>query len=215
MPTELLRKMPHDRAAWPTCACSSPSHYPQLRVDVDRTRADQLGLTERDVTNSLVTIAGRQLPDRAGLLAEPEERRLLPDRRPDARSTGRRLALEAARTSRSPAASRATCRCWAAWRPISRGDADAVVTHYAIQPVVRHLRHHPGPRPGRVARDISKVLKAHRQGPAEGRDRRPCAARSTTMNTAFSGLFFGLLGRDRADLPADRRELPVAGSTRS
>jgi hypothetical protein len=28
------------------------------------------------------------------------------------------------------------------------------------------------------------------------------------MNTAFSGLFFGLLAADRADLPADRRELP-------
>ena len=30
------------------------STYPQFAIDVDRTRADQLGITERDVTNSLV-----------------------------------------------------------------------------------------------------------------------------------------------------------------
>ena len=29
--------------------------YPELRVNIDRTRADQLGVTERDVTNTLVT----------------------------------------------------------------------------------------------------------------------------------------------------------------
>ena len=42
---------------------------PVFDVDVDRTRAQQLGLTERDVTNSLV-VAGRQQPGRADLLAE-------------------------------------------------------------------------------------------------------------------------------------------------
>ena len=52
------------------------------------TQADRVGITERDVTNSLsVNLAG-SLADRAGLLAQPEERRVLSDRRADARNIG-------------------------------------------------------------------------------------------------------------------------------
>ncbi len=36
------------------------SRYPEFAVDVDRTRADEVGITERDVTNSLVVNLARQ-----------------------------------------------------------------------------------------------------------------------------------------------------------
>ena len=56
--------------AWSTRASSSRSARPGFNVDVDRTRAQYVGLTERDVTNSLVVnLAGSQ-PGRADLLAQ-------------------------------------------------------------------------------------------------------------------------------------------------
>ena len=51
--TMLLRKM----RAIPGIAdvrLQQSTHYPEFAFDVDRTHADQLGITERDVTNSLV-----------------------------------------------------------------------------------------------------------------------------------------------------------------
>ena len=59
-------------------------NFPQLNVDVDRSLADQVGLTQRDAANSLLDHAFGQRPGAAELLAQHQERRLLPDRRPDA-----------------------------------------------------------------------------------------------------------------------------------
>ena len=60
---------------------------PELRFDVDRTRARQVGLTQRDVANSLLISLSLQHADRAQLLDQPAEQRGLPDRRADAAST--------------------------------------------------------------------------------------------------------------------------------
>ena len=59
------------------------SNYPEFDVDIDRTRADELGITETDVTNSLVDQSRRQLPDRARLLAQSPKRGVLSDRGAD------------------------------------------------------------------------------------------------------------------------------------
>ena len=92
---------------------------PTLHMDLDRTRITQVGLNARDVAQSVLISLERQLPDRAELLAESEERRHLPDgravaaishdqsRRPDGGAGGFR--------SRARRCSAIWCRC-SRWR---------------------------------------------------------------------------------------------------
>ena len=79
----LLRQIRHIPAS-SMPACSSPATMPQLNFDADRARMAQLGLTERDVTNALATALAGTVADRAQLLAQPQERRLLRHGGPDA-----------------------------------------------------------------------------------------------------------------------------------
>ena len=58
-----------------TCTCSRCAHTPDIRVNVDRTLADQVGLTQRDVAQRPADLAVSSSADGAELLAEPEERR--------------------------------------------------------------------------------------------------------------------------------------------
>ncbi len=55
---------------------------PYFDVDLDRTRAQELGITTRDVTSSPRRQSRRQQPGRADVLAEPAERRVVSDRDP-------------------------------------------------------------------------------------------------------------------------------------
>ena len=50
---------------------------PQLRVDVDRSRMAQLGLTERDVTNSVVTSIAGSSQTAPTFWLNPQDRRVL------------------------------------------------------------------------------------------------------------------------------------------
>ena len=61
----------------------SPNN-PTFNIDVDRTRAQYVGLTERDVTNSLVGQSGGQRAGRADLLPQSGQRRVVFDRDADA-----------------------------------------------------------------------------------------------------------------------------------
>ena len=136
--------------AWWMRACSSPATMPQLKVDADRSRMAQVGLTERDVTNALATaMAGTSqsapnfwLNPKNGvsynMTAQTPEYQLTPWQR--------------CRTCRSPAgASGGARRCWAGWPTSAASQGNSVVTHYNIHAHHRSLRHHPGPRPGRAS----------------------------------------------------------------
>ena len=98
--TELLEAHPHRLPVSPTLRIQQVFNYPQLNVDVDRTLADEVGLTQRDVANSLlVTLSGSGQVRRTS--GSTRERRLLPDRRPDAAIPHRQMA-RAAQPCRSP-----------------------------------------------------------------------------------------------------------------
>ena len=84
-------------------------------------------------------------------------------------------------------------RCWAGLAASAAARAAAVVTHYNILPTIDMYRHHPGPRPGRgVARDVQKVIDANMKYLPRGATV-ILRGQIETMNTAFSGLFYGLL----------------------
>ncbi len=52
-----------------------PADQPEIHFAVDRTKASQIGLTERDVANSVLLSPQRQQPGAAQLLAQPTQRR--------------------------------------------------------------------------------------------------------------------------------------------
>jgi multidrug efflux pump subunit AcrB len=165
------------------------SHYPELTVDVDRTRADELGVTERDVTNSLVVnLTGSfqvapafWLSPRTGvsypIVAQTPQYQI------DTMSK-----MQGIPVTGSGAAG---AQILGALSTIHRDNSDAVVSHYAIQPAFDIYASTQGRDLGAVAGDIQKVIDG---AAAE----RPKGATVTlrgqveTMNTAFSGLFFGL-----------------------
>ena len=59
-------------------------NYPQINVDIDRTLASEVGLTQRDVANSLLVTLVRQMPGSPEFLVEHRKRRLLPGGRANA-----------------------------------------------------------------------------------------------------------------------------------
>jgi multidrug efflux pump subunit AcrB len=165
------------------------SHYPEFSIDVDRTRAGDLGVTERDVTNSLVVnLAGSSqvapafwLNPRTGvsypIVAQTPQYRM------DSLSQLQNIPV----TGSKPGASQVL----GAISTIHRDNSDAVVSHYAIEPAFDIYATTQGRDLGAVAADIQKVIDA-------SASQRPSGATVSlrgqvdTMNTAFSGLFFGL-----------------------
>ncbi len=167
------------------------SHYPEFAVDVDRTRADQLGVTERNVTNSLAAnLAGTfqtapafWLNPRNGvsypIVAQTPQYRL------DTLSSMENIPVTGSRPGES--------QVLGGLSTFRRQTSDAVVSHYAIQPAFDIYATTQGRDLGAVAGDIQRVLKAAEKD-------RPAGAtvalrgQVETMNSAFSGLFFGLAG---------------------
>ncbi|ENZ82937.1 MULTISPECIES: efflux RND transporter permease subunit [Caulobacter] len=166
-----------------------PAGAPQLRVDVDRSRMAQLGLTERDVTNSVVaSLAGSSqvsptfwLNPKNGvsypIVAQVPEYRM--------------NSLADLENIPITGGSKDT-QILGGLGVIRRDSAPAVVSHYDIQPVLDIYATTQGRDLGAVSADIEKVLKdlaAERPKGATVNLR----GQMVTMNTAFSGLIFGLI----------------------
>ena len=130
---------------------------PTFNVDVDRTRAELVGLTERDVAQNLQDALAGSIQIGADLLAQSEERRVLSDRRADPAILGE-LALHARKHSRRRSAR--TSRFSAAWPRSSAGVSHAVVSHYAVRPVIDIFATNNERDLGAVSADIQKILDA-------------------------------------------------------
>ena len=74
---------------------------PTFNVDVDRTRAELVGVTERDVAQNLQNTLAGSSQTAPTFWLNPEERRFLPDRRSDAAILGA-IAVESGEHSRFP-----------------------------------------------------------------------------------------------------------------
>ncbi|AZC18018.1 efflux RND transporter permease subunit [Pseudomonas sp. CMR5c] len=164
--------------------------YPSLAVKVDRLRANGLGITERDVTNSMVaSLAGSSqvaptfwLNPKNGvsysIVAATPQYRL--DSLP---------ALEALPVT----GSNGQAQILGGLANISRVDSPAVVSHYNIQPTLDLYANVQGRDLGAVAHDMQQVLD-------DAAALRPKGATVSlhgqidALHQAFSGLSLGLLG---------------------
>ncbi|WP_448098192.1 efflux RND transporter permease subunit [Luteibacter yeojuensis] len=167
------------------------SSYPQLNVKVDRVRADGLGITERDVTNSMVaSLAGSSqvapafwLNPKNGVsyaivAATPQ---YLMDSMAD---------LKALPVTSS---GNGSTQILGGLATFTRGPSDAVVSHYNIMPAYDIYASIQGRDLGGVASDVQKVLARFAATRPKG-SLVSLHGQVGTMTEAFSGLLFGLAG---------------------
>ena len=162
---------------------------PQLRVDIDRSRISQLGLTELDVTNSIVTsIAGSSqtaptfwLDPKSGVSYPIVAQ--MPEYRVDSLSRLQNLPV----TSAGGAS-----QVLGGIGRISREQSDAVVTHYNVMPAIDLYATTQDRDLGGVAGDVQKLIDRAAKDMPKGVTVH-LRGQVVTMNTAFTGLSYGLL----------------------
>jgi len=166
------------------------ARYPQLNVDIDRSRAGQYGLNERDVTNSLSSsLAGTSqtapvyfLDPKSGVsypvVAQTPEYQI--------------GSLSDLANVPVTAANGGSAQIIGGIGNITRANAAAVVSHYNIAPVTNVYATTNGRDLGAVAGDINTVIASLKSQTPKGVTV-TLRGQYATMQTAFSGLGFGLV----------------------
>ncbi len=187
---ELLRRLRHVPGLADARIQQSLSN-PGFNVDVDRTRAQYVGVTERDVTNSMVVNLAGSSQVAPTFWLNPENNvsypivMQTPQYQMDTLNALKNLPITAPGVT--------TSQTLGAIAEINRTARPAVVSQYNIQPLIQIYGTTQGRDLGAVAADVQKVID-------ETASIRPRGAQVVllgqvvTMNSAFSGLLFGLFG---------------------
>ena len=163
---------------------------PAFDVNVDRTRAQYVGVTERDVTNSMVVNLAGSSQVAPTFWLNPENgvsyaiAMQTPQYQMDSLNQLRNLPITA------PGGISQTLGAIA---DLNRVNTPAVYSEYDIQPVVQIYGTTQGRDLGAVADDIQKAVDESAKDLPRG-VRVVMLGQVRTMNGAFSGLLFGLLG---------------------
>ncbi|MDB5428218.1 MAG: transporter [Phenylobacterium sp.] len=168
-----------------------PEGSPELRVDVDRARIAQLGLSERDVTNSLVTTLAGSSQGAPTFWVNPKTGVSYPivAQTPEYRLSSI-SGLEGVPINGTTAQNN-QAQILGGLGAISRDSTPAVVSHYNAAPVIDIYATTQDRDLGSVTKDINKILKDAAKDRPKGASV-DLRGQMVTMNTAFSGLFFGL-----------------------
>ncbi len=187
----LLRKI----AAIPGVAdarIQQSARYPELRVNIDRSRIGQLGLTERDVTASVGSSLAGTIQTAPVYYLNPENGvsysvvAQTPEYRVGSMSDLSNIPVTGTNAG-------GTSQVLGGLSTVVRGTSPAVVSHYNIAQAIDIYATPNGRDLGAVAGDIKRVLTDAKASAPKGTT---VALRGqyATMNSAFSGLFFGLIG---------------------
>ena len=167
------------------------SGAPQLNVNVDRIRADELGITEHDVTNSMVASLAGSLQVAPTFWLNPSNGvsyavvAQTPQYRMDSLADLQSLPVTSSTTGAR--------QILGALATFKRTASPAVVSHYNIAPSYDIYAAVQGRDLGAVSSDIQHVLDAAAKDRPKG-STISLLGQVTAMNAAFSGLLFGLLG---------------------
>jgi multidrug efflux pump subunit AcrB len=165
-------------------------NYPSFNVDVDRTRAQYVGLTERDVTNTLtVNLAGSSQvaptyflnPDNGVSYSIVMQ---TPQYKVDSLSALQTLPITAGGQSAPILGGIAN---------IYRSVSNAVISQYDIQSLIQIYATPQGRDLGGIATDIRTAIADTKKDVPKGSGVF-LLGQVQTMNSAFSGLLYGLLG---------------------
>ena len=166
------------------------SNLPQLKVDADRSRMSQMGLTERDVTSALATSLAGTSQSAPNFWLNPKNgvsynmTAQTPEYQLDTLAALQNLPVTGSATS--------TPQVLGGLAKISRAQGNSVVTHYNIQSAIELYATTQGRDLGSVAKDVQKVIDANKKYLPRGATV-TLRGQIQTMNTAFTGLSFGLL----------------------
>ena len=167
----------------------SPNN-PTFNIDVDRTRAQYVGLTERDVTNSLVVNLAGSAQVAPTYFLNPDNGvsysivMQTPQYQIDSLGALETLPITAAATATPP--------ILGGIADITRSTSNAVVSQYDIQPMVQIYATPQGRDLGAVADDVKTAIADTAKEVPKGSSV-VLLGQVQTMNSAFSGLLFGLL----------------------
>ena len=163
---------------------------PALNVDIDRTRAQYAGITAADVTDSLVVnlasssqVAPTYWLNEKNGVTYPIALQT-PQYQIDSLPALRNLPVNAAGAPTTVLGGIAA---------IHRTHTDAVVSQYDIAPMVEIYATTQGRDLGAVSRDIQKIIARNDKDKPKG-SIVALVGQTATMNSAYSGLLFGLLG---------------------
>jgi multidrug efflux pump subunit AcrB len=163
---------------------------PQLNVDVDRARISQFGLSEGNVTNSLSTSLAGSAQTAPAYWLDPTNGVSYPlvvqtpEYEVDTLSDLENTPITSATT--------AGLQVLGGIAKISRSDADAVVSHYNVKPVIDIFATTQDRDLGGVAGAVQTIVNQTKAQVPKG-SRVAIRGQVTTMNTAFTGLLLGLL----------------------
>ncbi|MCG6203303.1 efflux RND transporter permease subunit [Rhodopseudomonas sp. HC1] len=170
----------------------SPNN-PTFNIDVDRTRAQYVGLTTRDITNSLVVnLAGSSQvaptyylnPDNGVSYSIVMQ---TPQYQIDSLGKLETIPISATGTAG------ASAPILGGIADVTRSAGNAVISQYDIQSMVQIFATTQGRDLGAVSADIRKVIDETKAEVPKGSSV-VLLGQVETMNSAFSGLLFGLLG---------------------
>ncbi len=166
------------------------SALPTIDVNIDRTRARYTGVTAADVTDSLVVnldssiqVAPTYWLNEKNGVTYPIALQT-PQYQIDTLPKLRNLPINA---------SGAPTTVLGGIADIQRSHGDAVVSQYDIAPMVEIYATPQGRDLGAVSRDIQKIIAQNDKGKPKGAIV-ALVGQTATMNSAYSGLLFGLLG---------------------
>jgi multidrug efflux pump subunit AcrB len=165
--------------------------YPQINVDVDRSFAGIVGLTQRDVADSLlITLSGSGqvkpnfwLNTKNGVSYPIVVQ--IPQYWMDTTSDLVNLPITSSATK--------TPQLLGGLARITPGPSAAVVSHYNVQPVIDIFGAVQGRDLGAVARDVTRVLNETAKNASRG-THVAMRGQVQTMTSAYAQLYFGLAG---------------------
>ncbi|MBJ7410181.1 MAG: efflux RND transporter permease subunit [Phenylobacterium sp.] len=167
------------------------ARYPQLDVEVDRTRMAQVGLTQRDVTVSLANALAGTSQTAPMFFLHPQNGVSYPV---VAQAPEHRVgSVEELRALPVTGANGAAPQTLGALGEIRRSSTASVISHYDIQPTLNIYATAHGRDLGAVARDVERAIERLDAKQPKG-STVTLRGQYATMNTAFLGLGLGLIG---------------------
>jgi len=162
---------------------------PKIHLDVDRTKASQMGFTASDVAqNLLISLSGSYqtqptffLDPRSGVSYNIDTQ--APQYRTDSLQRLENIPVEGSISKQT--------QIMASLATFSRGSEMGIVSHYNVMPVIDIFGAVEGRDLGGVARDMTPILNAARKDLPRG-SQLVVRGQIQTMNSSFTGLLAGL-----------------------
>src|ERR1022692_4779988 len=183
-----------------------PFDYPRMTVDVDRTRAQSIGLTQRDVAQSLLVALSGSFQTTPNFYLDPRNgvsyniAIQTPQYGIDSLAGLKSLPVTGAVTAQ-PFNGAAATGAPGIPRPVqvlgnlatvTPGAELGTVSHYNVQPVIDIYANVDGTDLGTVSRAMEKIIARHRSELPRGSDF-ILRGQSETMRKSYTGLVVGLL----------------------